>query len=66
MPRDQPSPVDLLLVPSSDLHVDDENNTTQHNDATSRLAAASLVAVPTRMRIGNKNAMAPTMNASRK
>jgi len=33
---------------------------------SSRRAAARRVAVPTRMRIGNKNAIAPTMKASRK
>jgi hypothetical protein len=33
---------------------------------SSRRAAASRVAVPIRMRIGNRNARAPTTNASRK
>lgn len=39
MPRDQPSPVDILLVHSSDLHVDDEQSTSKHNDGTAGLAA---------------------------
>ena len=39
MPRDQPSPVDILLVHSSDLHVDDEQSASKHNDGTAGLAA---------------------------
>ena len=39
MPPHQPSPVDLLLVHSSDLHVDDEANATKHGDGTAGLAA---------------------------
>jgi DNA repair exonuclease SbcCD nuclease subunit len=44
MPRDQPSPVDIVLVHSSDLHVDDEQNATKHNDGTDGLAAVLAVA----------------------
>ena len=32
MPPSQPSPVDVVLVHSSDLHVDDEQNATKHSD----------------------------------
>jgi DNA repair exonuclease SbcCD nuclease subunit len=39
MPRDQPSPVDIVLVHSSDLHVDDERDATKHQDGTAGLAA---------------------------
>ena len=39
MPPHQPSPVDLVLVHSSDLHVDDEHNATKHSDGTAGLAA---------------------------
>jgi len=39
MPRDLPSSVDIVLVHSSDLHVDDENNATKHSDGTDGLAA---------------------------
>ena len=39
MPAPQPSPVDLLLVHSSDLHVDDEASATKHGDGTDGLAA---------------------------
>jgi DNA repair exonuclease SbcCD nuclease subunit len=39
MPRDQPPPVDIVLVHSSDLHVDDENNATKHSDGVAGLAA---------------------------
>src|SRR5271154_3684860 len=39
LPPPQPSPVDLLLVHSSDLHVDDEQNATKHSDGTAGLAA---------------------------
>jgi DNA repair exonuclease SbcCD nuclease subunit len=39
MPPDQPSPVDIVLVHSSDLHVDDEQNATKHSDGTAGLAA---------------------------
>ena len=35
----QPSPVDILLVHSSDLHVDDEATATKHGDGTAGLAA---------------------------
>jgi DNA repair exonuclease SbcCD nuclease subunit len=44
MPRDQPSPGDIVLVHSSDLHVDDERNATKHNDGTVGLAAVLAVA----------------------
>ncbi len=44
MPRDRPSPVDIVLVHSSDLHVDDEHNATKHNDGTDGLAAVLAVA----------------------
>jgi DNA repair exonuclease SbcCD nuclease subunit len=44
MPRDQPSPVDIVLVHSSDLHVDDEHKATKHNDGTDGLAAVLAVA----------------------
>ena len=39
MPPPQPSPVDIVLVHSSDLHVDDEHNATKHHDGTAGLAA---------------------------
>jgi DNA repair exonuclease SbcCD nuclease subunit len=39
MPRDQPSPVDIVLVHSSDLHVDDERDATKHQDGTAVPAA---------------------------
>jgi DNA repair exonuclease SbcCD nuclease subunit len=39
MPRDQPPPVDIVLVHSSDLHVDDEDNATKHSDGVAGLAA---------------------------
>jgi DNA repair exonuclease SbcCD nuclease subunit len=39
MPPHQPSPVDLLRVHSSDLHVDDEASATKHGDGTDGLAA---------------------------
>src|SRR5262245_49118947 len=39
MPVDPPFQVDLLLVHSSDLHVDDEQNATKHSDGTAGLAA---------------------------
>ncbi len=39
MPRDQPSRVDIVLVHSSDLHVDDEHHATKHHDGTAGLAA---------------------------
>jgi DNA repair exonuclease SbcCD nuclease subunit len=39
MPRDQLSPVDIVLVHSSDLHVDDERDATKHQDGTAGLAA---------------------------
>jgi DNA repair exonuclease SbcCD nuclease subunit len=44
MPRDQPSPVDIVLVHSSDLHVDDERNATKHSDGTDGLTAVLAVA----------------------
>jgi len=39
MPQSQPSPVDLLLVHSSDLHVDDETAATKHTDGIANLVA---------------------------
>ena len=39
MPSHQPSPVDIVLVHSSDLHVDDETNATKHGDGIAGLAA---------------------------
>ncbi|HME26537.1 MAG TPA: hypothetical protein VKI44_35295 [Acetobacteraceae bacterium] len=44
MSRDQSSPVDLLLVHSSDLHVDDEASATKHGDGTDDLAAVPAAA----------------------
>ena len=44
MPRDQPSSVDILLVHSSDLHVDDEQSAGKHTDGTAGLAAVLAVA----------------------
>src|SRR5512144_2747612 len=44
MLTDPPSQVDLLLVHSSDLHVDDEQNSTKHRDGTAgRAAGADIV-----------------------
>jgi DNA repair exonuclease SbcCD nuclease subunit len=39
MPQHQTAPVDIVLVHSSDLHVDDETNATKHHDGTAGLAA---------------------------
>ena len=39
MPEAQPSQVDIVLVHSSDLHVDDEHNAAKHTDGTAGLAA---------------------------
>ena len=39
MPPSQPSPVDIVLVHSSDLHVDDETSAAKHSDGTAGLAA---------------------------
>jgi DNA repair exonuclease SbcCD nuclease subunit len=44
MPPDPPPPVDLLLVHSSDLHVDDERNGTKHSAGAAGLAAVLAVA----------------------
>jgi DNA repair exonuclease SbcCD nuclease subunit len=44
MPPDPPPPVDLLLVHSSDLHVDDERNGTKHSAWAAGLAAVLAVA----------------------
>jgi DNA repair exonuclease SbcCD nuclease subunit len=44
MPPDPPPPVDLLLVHSSDLHVDDERNATKHSAGAAGLAAVLAVA----------------------
>jgi DNA repair exonuclease SbcCD nuclease subunit len=44
MPPDPPPPVDLLLVHSSDLHVDDERNGTKHRAGAAGLAAVLAVA----------------------
>ncbi len=44
MPPDPPPPVDLLLVHSSDLHVDDERNSTKHSAGAAGLAAVLAVA----------------------
>ncbi|HET7880381.1 MAG TPA: metallophosphoesterase [Acetobacteraceae bacterium] len=45
MPQSQPpSRVDIVVVHSSDLHVDDEQNATKHNDGTAGLAAVLSVA----------------------
>ena len=39
MPCSDPSRVDIVLVHSSDLHVDDETSATKHQDGTAGLAA---------------------------
>jgi metallophosphoesterase superfamily enzyme len=39
MPRPEPSQVDIVLVHTSDLHIDDEQNATKHGDGTDGLAA---------------------------
>src|SRR5262245_3935042 len=39
MPESSSSPVDIVLVHTSDLHVDDEQNATKHHDGTAGLAA---------------------------
>jgi DNA repair exonuclease SbcCD nuclease subunit len=39
MPRDLPSSVDILLVHSSDLHIDDATSAAKHTDGTAGLAA---------------------------
>src|SRR5579863_7034035 len=39
MPQSDPSRVDIVLVHSSDLHVDDEASATKHQDGTAGLAA---------------------------
>jgi DNA repair exonuclease SbcCD nuclease subunit len=39
MPQHQTAPVDIVLVHSSDLHVDDETSATKHHDGTAGLAA---------------------------
>jgi DNA repair exonuclease SbcCD nuclease subunit len=39
MPASQPSPVDIVLVHSSDLHIDDEASATKHTDGIAGLAA---------------------------
>jgi DNA repair exonuclease SbcCD nuclease subunit len=39
MPHDRSLPVDIVLVHSSDLHVDDETPTAKHSDGTAGLAA---------------------------
>jgi DNA repair exonuclease SbcCD nuclease subunit len=39
MPQHQTAPVDIVLVHSSDLHVDDEHNAAKHTDGTAGLAA---------------------------
>jgi DNA repair exonuclease SbcCD nuclease subunit len=39
MPQHQTAPVDIVLVHSSDLHVDDEATATKHHDGTAGLAA---------------------------
>ena len=44
MPPDPPPPMDLLLVHSSDLHVDDERNATKHSAGAAGLAAVLAVA----------------------
>jgi DNA repair exonuclease SbcCD nuclease subunit len=44
MPSHQPSQVDIVLVHSSDLHIDDEQNATKHSDCTAGLAAVLAVA----------------------
>jgi DNA repair exonuclease SbcCD nuclease subunit len=39
MPPSQPSPVDIVLVHSSDLHIDDERNATKHGEGLAGLGA---------------------------
>jgi DNA repair exonuclease SbcCD nuclease subunit len=39
MPQSDPSQVDIVLVHSSDVHVDDETSATKHHDGTAGLAA---------------------------